>query len=138
MTIAPGIVLPEAEIAEICRRHQVRELALFGSAVRGEMRPDSDIDLLVDYLPNTRLSLFDLIGMTNELSDLLGRRVDLGVKRALKLSYRDRILAEAHVIYAEGRADPLVRGRRPRRPLHASAEPEARSGDRARTVSSMA
>jgi hypothetical protein len=100
MTIAPGIVLPEAEIAEICRRHQVRELSLIGSAARGEMHPDSDIDLLVDYLPNTRPSLFDLIGMTNELSDLLGRRVDLGVKRALKPRYRDRILAEAHVIYA--------------------------------------
>jgi predicted nucleotidyltransferase len=100
MTIAPGIVLPQAEIAEICRRHHVRELSLFGSAARGEMHPDSDIDLLVDYFPDARPSLFDLIGMTNELSDLLGRRVDLGVKRALKLRYKDRILGEAHVIYA--------------------------------------
>ena len=64
------------------------------------MRPDSDIDLLVDYLPNARPSLFDFIGMTNELSDLLGRKVDLGVKRALKPRYKDHILAEAHVIYA--------------------------------------
>jgi len=100
MTIGPDIVLPEAEIAEICRRHQVCELSLFGSAVRGEMRPDSDIDLLVDYSPGARPSLFDLIGMMNELSDLLGRKVDLGVKRALKPRYRDRILAEAQVIYA--------------------------------------
>jgi uncharacterized protein len=100
MTIAPGIVLPEAEISEICRRHRVRELSLFGSAVRGEMRPESDIDLLVDFFPDARPSLFDLIGMMNELTDLLGRKVDLGVKRALKPRYRDRILAEAHVIYA--------------------------------------
>jgi predicted nucleotidyltransferase len=100
MTIAPGIVLPEAEIAEICRRHRVRELSLFGSAVRGEMRPDSDFDLLVDYFPDARPSLFDLIGMTNDLSDLLGRKVDVGVKRALKPRYRDRILAGAQVIYA--------------------------------------
>jgi len=100
MTTAPGIILPEAEIAEICRRQQVPEMPLFGSTVRREMRPDSDIDLLVDYLPNARPSLFDLIGMTNELSDLLGREVDLGVKRALKPRYRDHILAEAHVIYA--------------------------------------
>jgi uncharacterized protein len=99
MTIAPGLVLPEAEI-EICRRHHVRELPLFGSAARGEMRSDSDIDLLVDYCPDVRPSLFDLIGTTNELSDLLGRKVDLGVKRALKARYKDRILAEAHVIYA--------------------------------------
>jgi predicted nucleotidyltransferase len=100
MRIAPGIVVPEAEIAAICRRYQVRELSLFGSAARGETRPDSDIDLLVDYFPEARPSLFDLIGMTNELSDLVGRKVDLGVKRSLKPRYRDRILAEAYVIYA--------------------------------------
>ena len=98
--IAPGIVLPEAAIADICRRHQVRELSIFGSAVRGELRPDSDIDLLVDYFPSARPSLFDLIGMTDELSNLLGRKVDLGVKRALKPRFKDHILAEAHVIYA--------------------------------------
>jgi predicted nucleotidyltransferase len=100
MTIAPGIVLPESEIAAICRRHRVRELSLFGSAVRGELQPDSDIDLLVDYFPDARPSLFDLIGMTNELSDLTGRKIDLGVKRALKPRYRERILAEAQIIYA--------------------------------------
>jgi predicted nucleotidyltransferase len=100
MMIAPGIVLPEAAIADICRRHQVRELSIFGSAVRGELRPDSDIDLLVDYFPSARPSLFDLIGMTDELSNLLGRKVDLGVKRALKPRFKDHILAEAHVIYA--------------------------------------
>jgi len=51
MIIAVGMKLPEAEIIEICRRHEVRELSLFGSAARGELRPDSDIDLLVDFLP---------------------------------------------------------------------------------------
>jgi predicted nucleotidyltransferase len=100
MKIAPGIVLPEAEVADICRRHQVRELSLFGSAARGDIGPESDLDFLVDYFPDARPSLFDLIGMTNELSDLLGRKVDLGVKRALKPRFKDRILAEAHVIYA--------------------------------------
>jgi predicted nucleotidyltransferase len=100
MTIAPGITLPHEEIAEICSRHRVRELSLFGSAARGELRPDSDIDFLVDYFPDARPSLFDLIGMTNELSDLLGRKVDLGVKRALKPRYKAHILAEAHVVYA--------------------------------------
>lgn len=100
MTIAPGLDLPEAEIAGICRRHRVRELALFGSAARGELRPDSDIDMLVDYLPEARPSLLDLIAMKNELSDLLGRPVDLGAKRALKRRFKDRILAETQVIYA--------------------------------------
>src|SRR5205814_1295979 len=51
MTIATGIELPEAAIADICRRHQIKELSLFGSAARGEIRPDSDFDFLVDFLP---------------------------------------------------------------------------------------
>jgi hypothetical protein len=100
MTIAPGIVVPEAELAEICGRYRVRELSLFGSAARGEMRADSDIDMLIDYFPEARPTLLDLIAMKNELSDLLRRPVDLGVKAALKPRYRDRILAEAQVIYA--------------------------------------
>jgi uncharacterized protein len=57
MTIALGIDVPEAEIADICRRHQVKQLSLFGSAARGEMRPDSDIDFLVDFLPGVRPGL---------------------------------------------------------------------------------
>ncbi len=99
MNTASGIVIPEAGIAEVCRRYRVRELSLFGSAARGDMGPESDFDLIVDYLPGAHPSLFDLIGMKDELSDLLGRKVDLGVKRSLKPRYRDRILAEAQVIY---------------------------------------
>ena len=57
MTTTARIEIPEAGIAGICRRHQVRELSLFGSAARGEMRPDSDIDLLVDFLPGARPGL---------------------------------------------------------------------------------
>jgi hypothetical protein len=99
MSIAQGIVLPAAEIAAVCRRYGVRELSLFGSAARNEMGPDSDIDLIVDYLPSAHPSLFDLIGLKDELSDLPGRKVDLGVKRSIKPRYKDRILAEARVVY---------------------------------------
>ena len=100
MTIAVGIELPEAEIVEICRRHGVSELSLFGSAARGEMRPDSDIDFLVDFLPGTRPGLLGVSAMTRELSVLLGRRVDLAIKRALKPLIRPGVLAEARLIYA--------------------------------------
>jgi predicted nucleotidyltransferase len=100
MTIAAGIELPDAEIAEICQRYRVRELSVFGSAARGEMRPDSDVDMLADYLPDAQPSLLDLIRMRNELTDLLGRSVDLGVKSALKPRYKDPILAEAQIVYA--------------------------------------
>lgn len=100
MTIVPGIASPNAQIAEICRRYQVKELAVFGSAARGEMRPDSDIDLLVDFLPEARPGLLELAAMMRELSELLGRRVDLAVKRALKPRIRPGVIAEAQIIYA--------------------------------------
>ena len=100
MIIAAGIELPEAEIVDICRRHQVRELSLFGSAARGEMRPDSDVDLLVDFLPGARPGLLGIAAMMREFTALLGRRVDLAVKPALKPSIRAGVLAEARLIYA--------------------------------------
>ncbi len=100
MTIGADIELPETEIVEICRRHQVRELSLFGSAARGEMRPDSDIDLLVDFLPGARPGLLGVSAMMREFTALLGRRVDLAVKPALKPLIRAGVLAEARLIYA--------------------------------------
>ena len=100
MTVAAGIELPEAEIVAICRRYQVRELSLFGSGARGEMRPDSDVDLLVDFLPDARPGLLGVSAMTRELTALLGRRVDLAVKPALKPLIRAEVLAEARLVYA--------------------------------------
>jgi len=73
---------------------------LFGSAARGEMQPASDIDLLVDFLPNARPGLLGLSAMSRELSGLLGRRVDLAVKPALKPRLRPQILADAQLVYA--------------------------------------
>jgi len=100
MIIADGLELPDAGIAELCRRYQVKELAAFGSAVRGELGPESDIDLLVEFLPGARPGLLGLSAMMRELSALLGRRVDLAVKPSLKPLLRPGILAEARVIYA--------------------------------------
>jgi uncharacterized protein len=100
MTSAAGIDLREAEIVEICRRYQVRELSLFGSAARGEMRPDSDVDPLVDFLPGARPGLLGVSAMMRELTALLGRRVDLAVKPALKPLIRAGVLADARLIYA--------------------------------------
>ena len=100
MTVAAGFELPEPEIAEICRRHRVKELSLFGSAARGEMRADSDVDLLVDFLPGARPGLLGVSAMMREFTVLLGRRVDLAVKPALKPLNRAGVLAEARLIYA--------------------------------------
>jgi predicted nucleotidyltransferase len=100
MTVAPGVVVPQPEIAEICRRCDVKELAVFGSAARGEMRPDSDIDLLADFLPEARVSLQRHAAAERELTALLGRKVDLVSKRAVKDAVRDEVLPQARIIYA--------------------------------------
>ena len=100
MTVTPGVVVPQPEIAEICRRYDVKELAVFGSAARGEMRPDSDIDLLVEFLPEARVSLLRHAAAERELTALLGRKVDLVSKRALKDAVRDEVLPQARIIYA--------------------------------------
>jgi predicted nucleotidyltransferase len=100
MTIAPGVILPESEIAAICRRYQVKELALFGSAARGELRPDSDIDLLVEFLPGAEVDLVEHLAAERELSELLGRKVDLVSKRALRNALREEVLPQACHIYA--------------------------------------
>ena len=100
MTIAPGIAPPEVEIAALCRRYEVRELCVFGSAARGELRPDSDIDLLVEFFPSAKVSLLRHAAAEHEFSELLGRRVDLVSKRALRSALRDEVLSQARVIYA--------------------------------------
>jgi hypothetical protein len=100
MSIAPGIDLSETEIAAICARYQVKELSIFGSAARGEMRADSDIDLLVEFKPAARPGLIGLAAMSRELSALFGRHVDLGVKASLKPRIRPNVLADARLIYA--------------------------------------
>ncbi len=100
MAIVPGIVLPEAEIAEICRRNQIKELSVFGSAARGELRPDSDIDLLVEFLPEAKVDLLKHFAAEREFAELLGRKVDLVSKRALREVLRAEVLSEARLIYA--------------------------------------
>jgi predicted nucleotidyltransferase len=100
MTVAAGLELPEFSVAEICRRHQVKELFLFGSAARGEMRPGSDLDLLVDFLPGARPGLLGVSAMMREFTALAGRRVDIAVKPAPKPLIRPIVLAEARLIYA--------------------------------------
>ena len=80
-------------------RHQIKELSLFGSAARGEIRPDSDFDFLVDFLPGARPGLLGVSAMQRELTTLLGRRVHLAVKPSLKPLVRPAVLAEARLIY---------------------------------------
>ncbi|MBS1790364.1 MAG: nucleotidyltransferase family protein [Acidobacteria bacterium] len=89
-----------AKLIEICRQNDVSKIGLFGSMARGEANESSDIDLLVDF--STRKSLIDLVALENQLTDALGRKVDLLTEPAISPYLRDRILADLKVIYEAG------------------------------------
>jgi predicted nucleotidyltransferase len=100
MTLASGIEIPSAELARICLSFEVQSLEVFGSAVRGEMTFDSDIDLLVEFVPGAKVGLFRFAQLEQELTKLLGRRVDLVLRRGLKPWVKERAIQEALSIYA--------------------------------------
>ena len=93
------IDVPKERIAEFCRRSHIRRLALFGSVLRDDFGPDSDVDVLVEFEPGTRVGLLRLAGMEMELGALLGRKVDLNTPGFLSRYFRDEVLAEAEVQY---------------------------------------
>jgi predicted nucleotidyltransferase len=89
-----------AALASLCRRRNVRRLSLFGSVLKGNTRPDSDVDLLVEFSAEAKPSLFDLVDIEQELSALLaGRRVDLRTAEDLSRYFRDEVLREAEAQY---------------------------------------
>lgn len=100
MQIRDRLDIPHDQLAEICRRYYVRELALFGSVLRDDFRDDSDIDVLVEFEPEAPIGLFELVRLKNDLSVLLGRDVDLVEKAGLKRWVRAPVLDTARVIYA--------------------------------------
>ena len=106
LTISKGrakpILLPKALIARFCRKNHIRKMSLFGSVLHGEQRPDSDIDLLIEFEPGHVPGLITLSGMELELSELLGRKVDLRTAGDLSRYFRQDVLDTAVVQYAEG------------------------------------
>lgn len=97
-----NIILPRKEIAEFCKRNHIRKLSLFGSALRGEFENESDIDLLVEFDPDHIPGLIRLAGMELELSEILGRKVDLRTPHDLSRYFRQEVLDSAEVQYAQG------------------------------------
>ena len=98
------VEVPRNEIAAFCERWQVAELALFGSVLRDDFAPESDIDVLVRFDPTTRRTLLEIVRMQDELSRILGRRVDLVERTAVEASRnyirREAILRSAETVYA--------------------------------------
>ena len=97
-----GIRIPHDQLAEFCRRNQIRRLALFGSILRDDFGPGSDIDVLVEFEPEARIGL-SFFRMERELSEMLGRNVDLNTQGFLGKAFRDEVLAEAEVQYDAAR-----------------------------------
>ena len=90
--------LPKEKIAEFCRRNHIKKLAVFGSALRPDFREDSDIDVLVEFDPN-HIPGLAFFAMQDELSEILGRKVDLNTPNFLSKYFRDKVIQEAEVQY---------------------------------------
>ena len=100
--MSPKIALDRQAITDFCRRHHIRKLALFGSVLRADFQPDSDVDVLIEFEPGATAGLIRLAGMELELSALLNRKVDLRTPAELSRYFRDDVLAHAQVQYAQG------------------------------------
>ncbi len=100
-----NIVIPQDEIEVFCQRWKVSELALFGSVLRDDFTPESDVDALVTFKQGAAVRLADLLRMEQELGAILGRKVDLGTRKSVEddpnYLRRRAILDSAQVVYAE-------------------------------------
>jgi uncharacterized protein len=94
------INIPDQEIVAFCRKQGIRRLALFGSVLGEGFRPDSDVDVLVEFEPVVNVGLFSMAAMELELTDLFGRKVDLRTPADLSRYFRDEVLAHSRVLYA--------------------------------------
>jgi hypothetical protein len=97
--VSIAIVVPQDEIAALCRRHRIRKLSLFGSVLRDDFGADSDVDVLAEFEPGAGVGYIRLAGIELELGEMLGRKVDLNTPGGLHRRFRDRVLAEAEALY---------------------------------------
>jgi uncharacterized protein len=100
--MARNLIVPKDKIETFCGRNHIRKLAIFGSALRDDFRPDSDIDVLVEFEPGADIGFFELYDIEQELSALFGgRKVDINTPQCLSKYFRDKVLTEAEVQYAK-------------------------------------
>ncbi len=102
MASKTNIEIPKERIAEFCKKHHIRKLSFFGSVISEHFTQDSDIDVLVEFEHRQVVGLLRLASMEIELSELLGRKVDLKTPADLSRYFRDAVLSAAEVQYAEG------------------------------------
>ena len=92
------IEIPKEQLADYCRRNRIRKLAIFGSVLRDDFTPESDVDVLVEFEPGARVGL-RFFGMERELSEILGHKVDLNTPGFLSKYFRNEVIAKAEVLY---------------------------------------
>jgi predicted nucleotidyltransferase len=93
-----GLKIPRKKIDDFCQRHHIRKLSIFGSAIHGDLRQESDVDVLVEFEPDHVPGLA-FFSMERELSEILGREVDLNTPQFLSPYFRSRVVAEAETLY---------------------------------------
>ncbi|MCL6614337.1 MAG: nucleotidyltransferase family protein [Firmicutes bacterium] len=93
------IEVPKEKIAEFCRKNHVKRLAFFGSVLRDDFGPNSDVDVLVEFEPGAKVGFIKLAEMEMELEEIIGRKVDLNTAGSLSPYFRAEVLAEAEVAY---------------------------------------
>jgi uncharacterized protein len=101
--MAPGLQIPYERVVAFCAKWRIQEFSLFGSVLRDDFGPESDVDVLVSFAPDARWNLWDLGVIREELTEILGREVDLVEREALRNPYRRRaILNNREVVHAAG------------------------------------
>ena len=98
-TVIHGVEIQRERIARFCLENHVRKLSLFGSILTDQFGPDSDVDVLVEFDPDSAPTYFDMAGMEQELSAIFGRRVDLRTPKELSRYFRDQVIASAATQY---------------------------------------
>ena len=99
MKLEERVNITKEQIADFCQRNHIRRFAFYGSVLRDDFRPDSDIDTLVEFEPEAPVGLLEMVEMEIELSEMIGRKVDLQTPQDLSRYFRDKVLAEAEVLY---------------------------------------
>lgn len=104
----PQIGIPVDKIVVFCQRNQIRKMALFGSVLRDDFRPDSDVDVMVEFEPDAHVG-WEFIDIQEELSKLLGREVDLHTQKSLSKAFGNKVIQTSQVIYERARPKTSVR-----------------------------
>jgi len=97
--MSPRLSIPRDKVAAFCRKHGIRKFSLFGSVIRDDFGPDSDVDVLAEFKPDVRFTLFDLVGMQEELSAITGRKTEIFEFRALRPWMQEEVAGSMELFY---------------------------------------